>query len=263
MCRRTKESETGELGEKSSATRCSASTPEPQRKGLSRQSRTQAWGKAPEGVPAELYGRGWTATEHGLCDTRAMRSRVCRVVNWLLMSGLVMSGAGALTSGCATQQSTAQALTVAGAAAVLVGASLAADNNCSASAEGATGSYCSSGLSKGTRQAGTAVALAGVGVAAAGYALQSKGPDQRSLPAPAPRAPTAPYRLIRTTPAQEDPADPADPTDPSDPSAPDPSDPEDPAFPDPSEPIELKTAPPASAPAAAPAACAAPAPAKR
>ncbi len=172
-----------------------------------------------------------------------------------------MSGAGALTSGCATQQSAAQALTVAGAAAVLVGASLAADNNCYASAEGAAGAHCSPGLSKGTRQAGTAVALAGVGVAAAGYAMQSKGPDQRSLPAPAPRAPTAPYRLVRTTPAQEDPADPVDPADPdpSDPSAPDPSDPDEPALPDPSEPIELKAAP---APAA-PAACRAPVPAQR
>ena len=154
-----------------------------------------------------------------------------------------MSGAGVLTSGCATQQSTAQALTIAGAAAVLVGASLAADNNCYASAEGAAGAYCSPGLSKGTRRAGTAVALAGVGVAAAGYALQPKGPDRRSLPAPAPRAPTEPYRLIRTSapgtapqpgPAQEeDPSDPSEP-DPSDPSDPDPSEPT-----DPSEPIGL------------------------
>jgi hypothetical protein len=160
------------------------------------------------------------------------------------MSGLVMSGAGALTSGCATQQSTAQALTIAGAAAVLVGASLAADNNCYASMEGAAGTYCSSGVSTGTRRAGTAVALAGVGVAAAGYALQPKGPDRRSLPAPAPRAPTEPYRLIRSSAsaaprpgavAQEDP-DPSEP-EPSDPSDPDPSDPSEPT--DPSDPIGL------------------------
>jgi hypothetical protein len=149
------------------------------------------------------------------------------------MSGLVMSGAGALTSGCATQQSTAQALTIAGAAAVLVGASLAADNNCYASPEGGPATYCSSGLSKGTRRAGTGLALAGVGAAAAGYALQPKGPDRRSLPAPAPRAPTEPYRLIRTTPAQEDPSDPSEP----EPSDPDPSDPSEPT--DPSEPIGL------------------------
>jgi hypothetical protein len=149
------------------------------------------------------------------------------------MSGLVMSGVGALTSGCATQQSTAQALTIAGAAAVLVGASLAADNNCAASMEGA---YCSPGLSKSTRRVGTGVALAGVGVAAAGYALQPKGPDRRTLAAPAPRAPTDPYRLIRSTPAQEDPSDPSEP-EPSDPSDPDPSDPSEPT--DPSEPIGL------------------------
>ncbi|HEU4577620.1 MAG TPA: hypothetical protein VFS67_05165 [Polyangiaceae bacterium] len=164
-----------------------------------------------------------------------MKSRVCQVVNWLLMSGLVLSGAGALTSGCATQQSTAQALTIAGAAAVLVGASLAADDNCSASLEG-VGAYCSPGLSKGTRRAGTAMAVAGVGVAAAGYALQPRGPDRRSAPAPAPRAPAEPYRLIRATPAQEDPSDPSEP-EPSDPSDPDPSDPSEPA--DPSEPIGL------------------------
>jgi len=158
-----------------------------------------------------------------------------------------MSGAGALTSGCATQASTAQALTVAGAAAVLVGASLAADNNCYASAEGGPSSYCSPGLSKSTRHAGTALALAGVGAAAAGYALQPKGPDRRSLPAPAPLAPTQPYRLIRATPAQEDPSDP----EPSEPSDPEPSDPSDPEPSDPSEPIGLGTAPPmAPAPAA-------------
>jgi hypothetical protein len=90
-------------------------------------------------------------------------------------------------------------LTTAGAAAVIVGASLAADNQCYPSAQGAGPAYCSPGLSKSGRKAATGLAIAGVGAAAAGYALQPKGPDQLA-PAPAPRAPTSPYRLIRKAP---------------------------------------------------------------
>jgi len=164
-----------------------------------------------------------------------MKSRACWVAKWLLLSGL---GAGLLGSGCATQESTAQALAIAGTAAVIVGASLAADGNCYDPAETAGTVYCSSGLSKGTRKAGTAVALAGVGVAAAGYALQPKGPDRLRRPAPAPRAPTQPYRLVRTVSAEPDPSEP-------DPSEPGPSDPSEPAEPsDPSEPEPEQVAPP-------------------
>jgi hypothetical protein len=122
----------------------------------------------------------------------------------LLVSGL---GLGLLGSGCATQQSTAQALAIAGTAAVIIGASLAADGDCSESLEAGGFGYCSPGLSRGTRRAGTALALAGVGAAAAGYALQPKGPD-RTLPAPAPLAPNQRYRLIRSAPPEPDPSEP-------------------------------------------------------
>jgi hypothetical protein len=123
------------------------------------------------------------------------------VVPWLLLSGWAV---GSLGFGCASQASTAQALAIAGTAAVIVGASLAADNDCTEAAEGAGSPvvYCSPGLSKSTRKAGTAVAVAGAGVAAAGYALQPKGPDGLHRPAPAPRAPTQPYRLIRKAPPE-------------------------------------------------------------
>lgn len=119
---------------------------------------------------------------------------------------------GALAStGCATRAATASVLTTAGAAAVIVGATMAADTHCYQSSHGAGGAYCSPGLSKGTRNAGTALAIAGVGAAAAGYALQPRGPDQLG-PAPSPRAPTRPYRLLRrpvvpaTTPSAGSPA---------------------------------------------------------
>ena len=139
--------------------------------------------------------------------------------------GTALSGAG-----CATQESTAQALAIAGTAAVIVGASMAADGGCYAAAAEGPAAYCSSGLSKGTRRAGTAVALAGVGVAAAGYAFQPKGPDRSRRAVPAPRAPTQPYRLMRGVTAEPEPTEP-------DPSDPDPSDP-DPSNPGPSNPTE-------------------------
>jgi hypothetical protein len=153
-----------------------------------------------------------------------MDTRSRWTAGWLLSWGL---GAALSSAGCATQESTAQALAIAGTAAVIVGASMAADGGCYAAAEEGPAAYCSSGLSKSTRQAGTAVAVAGVGVAAAGYALQPKGPDRLHRPAPAPRAPTQPYRLIRTPVAEPEPSEP-------DPSEPDPSDPADPS--DPTEP---------------------------
>jgi hypothetical protein len=105
-------------------------------------------------------------------------------------------GLGLLGSGCASRDATASLLTTAGAAAVIVGVSMAADTQCHPARQGSGPAYCSSGLSKGTRNAGTALAIAGVGAAAAGYALQPKGPDQQH-PASAPRAPTRPYRLLR------------------------------------------------------------------
>ncbi|MEO8178009.1 MAG: hypothetical protein ABI895_04160 [Deltaproteobacteria bacterium] len=98
-------------------------------------------------------------------------------------------------------------MTIAGTAAVIIGASLAADGDCAEALEIGGPGYCSSGLSRGTRQAGTAVALAGLGAAAAGYALQPRGPD-RTRPALAPLAPSQPYRLIRTTPSEPDPSEP-------------------------------------------------------
>lgn len=96
--------------------------------------------------------------------------------------GLCLAGSVWL-GGCATRQGTAQAMTVAGAAAVIVGASLAADNACAgATDDGGAFVHCSSRVSPGVRRAGTAMAIAGAGVAAAGYALQPKGPD-RLVPA--------------------------------------------------------------------------------
>jgi hypothetical protein len=121
-------------------------------------------------------------------------------LNGWVMRSLLLSGLGlGFLSGCATQASTAQALAIAGTAAVIIGASLAADGNCSEAIEAAGLGYCSPGLSRGSRHAGTAVAFAGLGVAAAGYALQPNGPDRSRRPAAAPLAPSQPYRLIRTT----------------------------------------------------------------
>ena len=120
-----------------------------------------------------------------------------RVVMTPGVKGLVALGVGAALTGCATQSQTAQALTIAGAAAVVVGASMASDQQCYAGGpEGAAG-YCGPGLSKGARSAGTGVAVAGVGLAAAGYALMPKGPDVTLRRAPVGPAPEAPYRLVR------------------------------------------------------------------
>ena len=123
--------------------------------------------------------------------------------------------------GCATQSSTAQALAIVGTAAVIVGAAMADGSDCHEDPQGSSGPevYCPPGPSKGARKAGTALAVAGVGAAAAGYALQPKGPDRRNQAATAPRAPTQPYRLIRQTPPEPDPAPPEAAT-PSAPAAP-------------------------------------------
>ena len=138
-----------------------------------------------------------------MCDTHAMRPGRAQV--WLV--GLVLASGSA---GCATQSSTAQALAIVGTAAVIVGAAMADGDDCYQDPQGSSGPevYCSPGLSKGARKAGTAIAAAGVGAAAAGYALQPKGPDRRSQAATAPRAPTQPYRLIRQTPPEPEPAPP-------------------------------------------------------
>jgi len=126
------------------------------------------------------------------------------VLRSLLLSGL---GLGILSSGCATQASTAQALAIAGTAAVIIGASLAADGDCSETMEAGGFGYCSPGLNSASRHAGSAVAFAGLGVAAAGYALQPNGPDRSRRPAPAALAPTPSYRLIRTSPPEPDPSE--------------------------------------------------------
>ena len=135
-----------------------------------------------------------------MCDTHCMRPGRAQV--WF--AGLVLASSSA---GCATQSSTAQALAIVGTAAVIVGAAMADGDDCYQDPQGTSGPevYCSPGLSKGARKAGTAIAVAGVGAAAAGYALQPKGPDRRSTAASAPRAPTQPYRLIRQTPPEPEP----------------------------------------------------------
>lgn len=121
---------------------------------------------------------------------------------------------GFSTLGCATQQATSQAMTIAGAAAVVVGASMAANNRCHdvTPEGGGPGAFCSSGLSRGARNVGTGVAVAGAALAAAGYALQPKGPDRLQGGANALPAPAWPYRLARPAPAVAGPpAAPAEP----------------------------------------------------
>ncbi len=137
-------------------------------------------------------------------------------------------GVGGLLLACATQNATSQAMTIAGAAAVVLGASMAADGNCYASGEGSAGVYCSPGLSRGARRTGTGIAVAGAALAGVGYALKPKGPDRmQSLQAPPPST-SSPYRLVRPAPpapvegcrspasasegAAPDPEDPACPT---------------------------------------------------
>lgn len=158
--------------------------------------------------------------------------------------------------GCATQSSTAQALAIVGTAAVIVGASMADGDDCYQDPQGSSGPevYCSPGLSKGARKAGTALAVAGVGTVAAGYALQPNGPDRRTRAATAPRAPTQPYRLIRQAPPEPEPAPPPAST-PSEPAASEPaaseaaaSEPAAPSQPAPSSPEPPSTIAPPSAP---------------
>jgi hypothetical protein len=119
-------------------------------------------------------------------------------LGWFLLGTAVP---GTALTGCASQQATAQALTVVGAAAVVVGASMAADEQCYAASEsgGGPGAYCSPALSSGGRKVATGVAVAGVGLAAAGYALTPKGPD-RFRPAQSDPALPPTYRLIRAAP---------------------------------------------------------------
>ena len=130
---------------------------------------------------------------------RVRRVLVSGVLGMLLAGELLAAG---VLQGCATQRGTSQALTIAGAAAVVVGASMAAGGQCYDS--GSPGSplvSCSQGLSKGARRAGTVTAVVGAGVAAAGYALEPKGPDTLLQPAQPPSsAPGQPYRLVRPSP---------------------------------------------------------------
>lgn len=111
--------------------------------------------------------------------------------------GVLALGVGALLGACATQNATSQAMTIAGAAAVVVGASMGSDGNCYGSGEGSAAVYCSPGLSRGARRTGTGIAVAGAALAGVGYALKPKGPDRmQSLQAPPPST-SSPYRLIR------------------------------------------------------------------
>lgn len=132
-----------------------------------------------------------------MCDNSRM------FASWQRVVGVALGVAG--VGGCATQQGTSQALTVVGAAAVVVGASMAADTQCyGAASEGPASVDCARNTSKGVRNAGKGLAVAGVGLAAAGYALKPKGPDnmQRARPDPD-AAPASPYRLIRREPLPE------------------------------------------------------------
>jgi pilus assembly protein FimV len=135
-----------------------------------------------------------------MCDTRRMNgSGVGRALSRGVSIGSALWLAGGL-SGCASQQASAQALTIAGAAAVMVGASMASDTQCANAGDvGGPAVYCAPSKSSGARHAGTALAAAGVGVAAAGYALMPRGPD-RLQAAPASAAGSS-YRLIRATPS--------------------------------------------------------------
>lgn len=119
---------------------------------------------------------------------------------------IVAFGVWVALTGCATQQATSQAMTIGGAAAVVLGASMAADEQCYAAGpgEGGVQSYCSPGLGPGARTAAKGLAVAGVGLAAAGYALKPKGPDRlQRVPGDPDLAPASPYRLIRPEPAPE------------------------------------------------------------
>jgi hypothetical protein len=130
-----------------------------------------------------------------MCDNRTMA--------WL--RGFVAVGVSAGLSGCASQHQTAQALTIVGAAAVVVGASMASDEQCyeTGPGEGGGNGYCSAGYSKATRNTGKGLAAAGVGLAAAGYAMTPKGPDRTRAVSRAPVDPVSPYRLIRRDPPPE------------------------------------------------------------
>ena len=133
-----------------------------------------------------------------LCSRAAPSASPSAAAAWRSLLALGVATHLGCVLGCATQQATSQAMTIGGAAAVIIGASMAADRKCvdDTPEGGGVGGFCSSGLSSGGRKAGTAIAIAGAGLAAAGYALEPKGPDRiagaNSLPPPA-----GPYRLIR------------------------------------------------------------------
>ena len=120
-------------------------------------------------------------------------------------------GAAWLLAGCATQKDTSRTLSIAGTAAVVAGATMASDTRCydGGFAVGGGGNLnCAPSLGRGARQAGTAIAVAGAGLAAAGYALEPKGPDARkrsarSTPAPAYVRPRLVRREPDPTPAPE------------------------------------------------------------
>jgi hypothetical protein len=164
--------------------------------------------KGPSAPLAPLESRGKTRRIHGLrraSNDGCARAGMCdnRTMTWL--RGFVALGVSAGLLGCASQHQTAQALTVVGAAAVVVGASMASDEQCyeAGPGEGGGNGYCSPGYGKATRNAGKGLAAAGVGLAAAGYAMTPKGPDRTQQISPAPVDPASPYRLIRRDPPPE------------------------------------------------------------
>jgi hypothetical protein len=178
-----------------------------------------------------------------MCDNQGMLARALGAGAAQVVSGSSIATA-LLLGGCATQQQTAQALTIAGAAAVIVGASMAADSDCYNPGEGAVEPYCNPRLSKGARNVGKGVAVAGVGLAAAGYALTPRGPDRmRQARSDPPVASSSPYRLIRHEPPPEA-------------TAPNPADPN-PADPDPADAVPPDAVPPGAEPVVLepPAAC--------
>ena len=128
-----------------------------------------------------------------------------------------------VASGCASQRDTGAALVTAGALAAGIGASAASNSRCSS-----FGCYPQQGSKTGAK-----IALAGLAVAAAGYAIAEAARRQDrsgSRPSDPPSDPNG-WRLVRRDPdpAPVDPAAPgAPPTDPAQPEAA-PADPQTPA----------------------------------
>jgi hypothetical protein len=101
--------------------------------------------------------------------------------------------------GCANQSDTGNALTAAGTVAVVVGAMISADALCEPYGENAGSPDQRCVESNADRTTGAAVAGAGLGLVATGYALKaSDGPDRKRAATPRRKVSRPPPRLIRT-----------------------------------------------------------------